>query len=77
LDVLALGEQIVNKKTITVPHPRLHLRKFVLQPLSQIAPHWVHPILGKSTLELLADCTDHSKTKRLTNQYAELAIFSG
>ena len=77
LDVLALGEQIVNKKTIILPHPRLHLRNFVLQPFSQIAAQWVHPILGKTTLELLAGCTDPSEIKRLTNQYAALAIFGG
>jgi len=75
LDVLAIGEQIVNKKTIVLPHPRLHLRNFVLQPFSQIAPHWVHPILGKTSLELLAGCTDPSEITRLTNQYAALAIF--
>lgn len=77
LDMLALGEQIVNKKTIILPHPRLHLRNFVLQPFSQIAPYWVHPIFGKTTLELLAGCTDQSEIKRLTNQYAALAIFGG
>jgi 2-amino-4-hydroxy-6-hydroxymethyldihydropteridine diphosphokinase len=77
LDVLALGEQIVNKKSIILPHPRLHLRNFVLQPFSQIAPQWVHPIFGKTTVELLAGCTDPSEIKRLTNQYAALAIFGG
>ena len=77
LDVLALGEQIVNKKSIILPHPRLHLRNFVLQPFSQIAPQWVHPIFVKTTVELLAGCTDPSEIKRLTNQYAALAIFGG
>ena len=39
---------------LTLPHPRLHERGFVLRPLADVAPDWVHPILGLSVAEMLA-----------------------
>lgn len=43
---------------LEIPHPRLHLRKFVLLPLAELAPEWVHPVLNKNAVELLSDCPD-------------------
>ena len=52
LDILFYGNGIINEKGLTIPHPRLHERLFVLQPLKEISKNFVHPILKKSILEL-------------------------
>jgi 2-amino-4-hydroxy-6-hydroxymethyldihydropteridine diphosphokinase len=52
LDLLLFGEQIVDLPGLTVPHPRLHERAFVLVPLADIAPGWPHPIFCKTIAQL-------------------------
>ncbi len=54
LDLLLYGDRVVAEQGLTVPHPRLHERSFVLYPLAIIAPRIIHPILGVS-IECLAD----------------------
>ena len=66
IDLLLFGELIVGSgsdsgertEEIRVPHPRMHLRRFVLQPLCEIAPDLLHPVLGKTCRELLATVDD-------------------
>lgn len=53
LDILAYGDRIVNLADLTIPHPRLHERRFVLVPLREIAPDWRHPLLLASAESLL------------------------
>lgn len=53
LDLLVYGDRIVHEPGLTLPHPRLHERRFVLEPLAQIAPLLTIPTLGKTTAELL------------------------
>ena len=55
LDLLFFGKDIISQPGLDVPHPRLHLRAFVLAPMAEIAPDFIHPALHKSVRELLID----------------------
>jgi len=56
LDVLFYGDEVIEKKNIMIPHPRLHERLFVLKPLCEIAKDFVHPVLKKDMRTLLQEC---------------------
>lgn len=53
LDLLAYDALVLNSPTLTLPHPELHKRRFVLGPLAEIAPAWQHPRLEKTAVQLL------------------------
>jgi 2-amino-4-hydroxy-6-hydroxymethyldihydropteridine diphosphokinase len=61
IDILLFGDLVRDDQELQLPHPRLHERRFVLVPLSEIAPDVVHPRLGVSARELLARCPDRSR----------------
>ncbi|ETR69954.1 MAG: 2-amino-4-hydroxy-6-hydroxymethyldihydropteridine diphosphokinase [Candidatus Magnetoglobus multicellularis str. Araruama] len=61
LDILLVDDMVVQTPQLIVPHPRLHERRFVLQPLSEIAPSLHHPVLNKSIQELLSNLDDGNK----------------
>ncbi len=66
LDILFYGNEILRSEHLTVPHPQLEKRKFVLKPMSDIAPQLYHPVLAKDMRNLLQECRDDSvlaKTK--------------
>ncbi|MGA9773047.1 MAG: 2-amino-4-hydroxy-6-hydroxymethyldihydropteridine diphosphokinase [Blastocatellia bacterium] len=65
IDILLYGDQIAyaGEAILTLPHPRLHLRRFVLAPLCEIAPRLVHPQLKKSCSQLLAALDDASTVR--------------
>jgi len=58
LDILLYDERIIHTQTLEVPHPRMHKRAFVLQPICDINPTIIHPVLGKSAADLLASLED-------------------
>jgi 2-amino-4-hydroxy-6-hydroxymethyldihydropteridine diphosphokinase len=61
LDILLFDNQTVSKRTLKIPHPEMHKRRFVLLPLSELAPHVSHPHLGASISELLGGLKDPKK----------------
>lgn len=58
IDILYYGNQVINTPKLTIPHRYIAERKFVLVPLAEILPNYIHPIFDKSTLELLEGCID-------------------
>ncbi|MGB5205075.1 MAG: 2-amino-4-hydroxy-6-hydroxymethyldihydropteridine diphosphokinase [Eudoraea sp.] len=60
IDLLYYGSEIIKTDELTVPHPQMHLRRFVLKPLADIAPQFYHPVLGKDTRNLLQECKDRN-----------------
>jgi len=58
LDLLFFDDQIINTPELSVPHPLLHERRFVLEPLNEVAPNFRHPCLGKSVADLRHDLND-------------------
>ena len=65
LDLLIFKDQQVETEFLTVPHPRLPARRFVLVPLNELVPGLVHPVLQKPISELLAQTTDQKTVHRL------------
>jgi len=61
IDLLLMDNQTVNKRTLKIPHPEMHKRRFVLMPLAELAPHVTHPHLGTSMSELLGGLKDLKK----------------
>ena len=54
LDLIAYGRQVLDGPGLVLPHPRAHERRFVMGPLAEIAPDWVHPVLKETAVDLAA-----------------------
>lgn len=63
LDVLLLGDRIIHCDRLILPHPRMHLRRFVLLPLDEIGTQQVHPVLQKTVHVLLQESKDFSRVE--------------
>lgn len=61
LDLLFFDDEIIRTKTLVVPHSQLHLRRFVLEPLNEVAPNLIHPIKGLPVKTLLKNLGDNKK----------------
>jgi 2-amino-4-hydroxy-6-hydroxymethyldihydropteridine diphosphokinase len=61
IDLLYYGDQVWNAPSLLLPHPYIAQRKFVLVPLAAMLPDWQHPITGKTSLDMLAECEDMGK----------------
>lgn len=68
IDVLLVGERVIDEPGLSVPHPRLAERRFALQPLCEIAPHARHPVSGASIEELLGHLPPGPRVTRLQPQ---------
>ena len=64
LDLLLFGNEIRESQLLTLPHPRLQHRRFVLEPLAELCPDFQHPVLHRTISELLRDTADNSDVKR-------------
>jgi 2-amino-4-hydroxy-6-hydroxymethyldihydropteridine diphosphokinase len=65
LDILLYDQDVIAKKTLKIPHPEMHKRRFVLLPLAELAPHVIHPQLGQSVSTLLATVKDDKRVTLL------------
>lgn len=61
LDIIAYGRRMIRTPELTIPHPGLAGRRFVLLPLREIAPYWQHPVLNRGVGELLAALKDNGR----------------
>jgi 2-amino-4-hydroxy-6-hydroxymethyldihydropteridine diphosphokinase len=65
IDILFYEDRIISTAGLAIPHALLHLRRFVLVPLSEIAPDLLHPTLGKTMLQLLESCEDSKQVSKI------------
>jgi 2-amino-4-hydroxy-6-hydroxymethyldihydropteridine diphosphokinase len=65
IDVIFYGNHIIDTPELTIPHPLMHLRKFVILPLNEIATSFEHPILKKNIDQILSDLPDDLKVERI------------
>ena len=68
IDIIFYGEEAMDTGELTVPHPKAHLRRFVLEPLNEIAPAYLHPVFHKTVGQLLKECADISAVNRLSDR---------
>jgi 2-amino-4-hydroxy-6-hydroxymethyldihydropteridine diphosphokinase len=71
IDLLAYGDVVMRTPELTLPHPRMKDRGFVLHPLAEVAPDWVHPVLARTARELLSAARSLERVERVGPLYDE------
>ena len=69
LDIIFYGQDVIEDENLEIPHPRAHLRRFVLEPLCDIAPDFVHPKFNVSVLELLNKIRDDKRVTKIRDSF--------
>ena len=69
MDILFFNKEVIESESLQIPHPRLHRRIFVLEPMNEIAPEFVHPKLNKTISSLLRECTDTGITRKVLHAF--------
>jgi len=67
LDIIYFNDLVIENELITIPHPKIAERRFVLMPLAEMAPQFLHPVLNKTNEALLKDCGDSLAVYKKTN----------
>ncbi|HEV3223038.1 MAG TPA: 2-amino-4-hydroxy-6-hydroxymethyldihydropteridine diphosphokinase [Puia sp.] len=65
IDILFYNDLILEKPGLSIPHPRIADRRFVLEPLNEISPEFIHPVIGKTIHRLLLECKDELAVKKI------------
>lgn len=65
IDILYYNDAVINEPGLHIPHPQLHNRRFTLEPLAEIAPDFIHPVLKKNNLQLKNELKDSLIVKKL------------
>ncbi|MBF0164227.1 MAG: 2-amino-4-hydroxy-6-hydroxymethyldihydropteridine diphosphokinase [Magnetococcales bacterium] len=76
LDLLFFGSRVIRSRSLILPHPRLHQRRFVLAPLADLAPGWIHPTCGKTIDRLLDEVDDTARIIRLERMGVDSDLLS-
>lgn len=71
IDILYYGSHTISSDMLEIPHPRLHLRNFVLEPLVEVEPDFRHPVLGKTSKELFKNSPDSSRVSYFSSFHHE------
>ena len=61
IDIIFFNDEVIDTPDLSVPHPRMHQRRFVLEPLAEIMPDYRHPLMGKSVKEMIEECEEPPK----------------
>ena len=65
IDILFFDKMVIDEKDLVVPHPAIQIRRFVLIPLNELSPNFIHPVLKKTNHQLLLKCPDKLDVKKI------------
>lgn len=69
LDIIFYGQLVIKNDDLIIPHPRAHLRRFVLEPICEIAPNFIHPVLDQTVSVVIKECEDNKQVIKLDEKF--------